>query len=264
MSAFFPERQGAAPRLAVFLHAGDPPLGVLRDVLALLDARGVECLELAVPFADPPTGGPVIRRSARRALERGVDLDATLALIAAVRPELKTLRIALLADWRHTVKGLAPDELARRVRTAGPDGMLLHGLPSRARPAYYAAARRAGIALVTTCYAGSPVPVREEAARNGSAYVYLVAHYGRSGMAPAPTAAKLKPAVEDLRRRTSAPIAVGFGLARREDLEDMRETGADAAVVGSAFVARVERALEHGRDVVEVLGAFLDGLGRTG
>ncbi|HEV7758216.1 MAG TPA: tryptophan synthase subunit alpha, partial [Acidimicrobiales bacterium] len=152
------------PGLVLFLNAGDPPLDQLPDILRALDAAGVDCLELAVPFPDSPTDGPVIRRSAQRALARGVDLDAVLDLVAATRPTLRHLRVALFADWSHTVKRLPLDDVLRRVAAAGADGFLLHGLPPRRRADYHAAAHHAGLPLVTTCYLTSPPAVVADAA----------------------------------------------------------------------------------------------------
>jgi tryptophan synthase alpha chain len=259
--AFFAERPAARLGLALFLNAGDPPLSVLEDVVALLDARGVDCLELAVPFPNSASDGPVIRRSASRALARGADLDSTLAFVEAVRPRLTRLRIALLADWRHTVRALPAEAFLGRAQRAGVDGLLVHGLPPRARPALYATAADLGVPLVTTCYAGSEPAVLDEAARYAGAYVYLVAHHGRSGSAPAPDHRALAPVVAALRRRTRSPIAVGFGVRKPDHLDRLRAIGADAAVIGSACVACVEAALAEGRDVVAALESFLAQLG---
>jgi tryptophan synthase alpha chain len=77
---------------------------VLRDVVAMLDDLQVDCLELAVPFPDSFTDGPVVRRSASRALARGVDLPAVLGFLADAADGLRHTKIALLADWSHTVK----------------------------------------------------------------------------------------------------------------------------------------------------------------
>ncbi|MFE9932648.1 tryptophan synthase subunit alpha [Streptomyces sp. NPDC005533] len=253
--SFFPTRRpGGTPGLALFLNAGDPPLPVLRDLVLMLDEEGVDCLELAVPFPDSVTDGPVVRRSARRALEAGgADLDDVLAFIADVRPHLAHLRIALLADWSHS---LAHRDLAAttgEIAAAGADGLLLHALPPRLREAHLESARAAGLAVVTTCYASSPAEVRARAAAQARAYLYLVAHYGRSGTAPAAGHAALAQTVTDLRAHTTSPIAVGFGVSTRQDVEAVGASGADAAIIGSAAVAAVERARADG---VDVTGAF--------
>jgi tryptophan synthase alpha chain len=244
-----PDRSG----LALFLNAGDPPLDQLPDVLRTLDDGGVDWLELAVPFPDSPTDGPVIRRSAQRALARGVGLDDVLDLVAATRPALRHLRIALFADWSHTVKRLPLDDVLRRVADAGADGFLLHGLPPRRRADYHATAHQADLPIVTTCYLTSPPAVVAEAAAHATAYLYLVAQYGRSGTTGAPDEAELAGAIATVKALTRAPVAVGFGVRTAEDVARVHRLGADLAIVGTAAVAAVERAGAEGRDVAATL-----------
>jgi tryptophan synthase alpha chain len=248
------------PRLALFVNAGDPPLDVLGDVVRMLDEAGVDCLELAVPFPDSVTDGPVIRRSADRALAAGVGLDETLAFVAGVRPELRHLRIALFADWSHTVRPLSLRTTIGRVADAGADGLLVHALPPRARPAYHRAAQEAGLPVVTTCYAGSDGEVMAEAAAHASAYLYLVAHYGRSGTVPAGGHGHLAGTVARLREATTAPIAVGFGVRSADDVARVHDLGADAAIVGTAAVSVIERAVTERRDVVADMRDFVGDL----
>ncbi|OKK14807.1 tryptophan synthase subunit alpha [Streptomyces sp. CB00455] len=255
---FAHRRPGGPPGLALFLNAGDPPLPVLRDLVLMLDEEGVDCLELAVPFPDSVTDGPVVRRSARRALDRGgAGLDDVLAFIADVRPHLAHLRIALLADWSHSLKHRDLADATREIAAAGADGLLVHALPPRLREPHLESAEAAGLPVVTTCYASSPADTRAQAAARASAYLYLVAHYGRSGTAPAAGHAALAQTVTGLRAHTTSPIAVGFGVSTRQDVEAVGAAGADAAIIGSAAVAVVERAQEAGHDVTGAFRAFV-------
>ncbi|MFD4241936.1 tryptophan synthase subunit alpha [Streptomyces sp. NPDC058525] len=262
--AFFARRRPGRPGLAVFLNAGDPPLERLPELAAMLDENEVDCLELAVPFPDSVTDGPVVRRSADRALATGAGLEQTLAAVARIRPGLRRLKIALLADWSHTVRGTAAEDFAAAVRDAGCDGLLLHGVPPRLRTAHYEAAHRAGLPLVTTCYAVSGPEAVAEAARHATAYLYLVAHYGRSGTSAAPDPARLSRALATLRAASDAPVAVGFGVKTAGDIAHLAGLGADAAVVGSAGVARIEAALTQGRDPVEEFASFVRELRTAG
>ena len=262
MARFFEPHDGQ-PGLAVFLNAGDPPLDVMRELVLHLDECRVDCLEVAVPFPNSASDGPVIRESAARALERGVDRDAVLAFVEDVRPELQHLKIALLADWSHSIKRTPLPEFLAMVKGTGADGLLVHGLPPRLREQYYEAAAAAGQPIVTTCYASSEPPVLAEAAEHAGAYVYLVAHYGRSGTVGPPDHSALVPVIGELRARTDAPIAVGFGVKRRTDIEALGAVGADGAIVGSACVKRVADAQAAGRDVVEDFHGLLVELGQA-
>jgi tryptophan synthase alpha chain len=260
---FFADRVPGRPGLALFLNAGDPPLDTFRELVLMLDAARVDCLELAVPFPNSASDGPVIRASAARALEDGIDTDAVLGFVQRVRPELHHLKIALLADWSYSIKRTPMPEFLARVRESGADGLLVHGLPPRLRQGYYEAASESGMPIVTTCYSSSETPVLDEAAEHGSAYIYLVAQYGRSGTVGPPDHSVLTPVLERLRERARVPIAVGFGVKNRSHIDGLAAVGADAAIVGSTCVARVAAAREAGRDVVEDFRGLLAELGQV-
>jgi tryptophan synthase alpha chain len=260
---FFADRAPGRPGLALFLNAGDPPLDVFRELVLMLDAARVDCLELAVPFPNSASDGPVIRASAARALADGIDTDAVLGFVERVRPELSHLKIALLADWSYSIKRTPMPDFLSRVRDSGADGLLVHGLPPRLKAGYYEAAEQTGMPIVTTCYSSSDPAVLDEAADHGSAYIYLVAAYGRSGTVGPPDHSVLVPVLERLRERARVPVAVGFGVKDRSHIDGLGEVGADAAIVGSTCVARVTAAREAGRDVVEDFRGLLVELGQV-
>lgn len=277
--AFFPGRGAGAAGLAVYLTAGDLAEPELRRVLALLNEYRVDCLELAVPFPDSATDGVEIRESADRALRRGYDLERTLELLPRLRAESPHTRLALLVDWSHSLRGRDLGACLREMRAAGVDGVLVHGLPPVLAEFYLSEAAAAGMPVITTCYLDVSSPeVLDAAARDSGAYLYLVSRYGRSGpgsgtarlraLLPGGAAAAggappeprpLPEAIARLRAAGSAPVAVGFGVSTAEDVARVAAAGADAAILGTAFV----RALEEGRgrgDLEGAARAFLDTL----
>ncbi|WNF28376.1 tryptophan synthase subunit alpha [Streptomyces sp. C11-1] len=256
MSDLFPR----PPGLAVFLNAGDPPFDVLDDVADMLDEHEVDVLELGVPFPDSISDGPVIRRSADRALAAGTDLKDALAFVERSRSRHRHLRVVVLADWAHTVRPRSMAQVITAVAASGAAGVLLHGAPPRVRPDFYDRAGAAGLPVVTTCYATSAPGIVAEAAAHASAYVYLVTHYGTSGSGPAPDQGALRAPIDALRTLTDVPVAAGFGVRTAADVERVHAAGADAAVVGSPVVACAEAALVAGRDVAADLGALVTGL----
>jgi tryptophan synthase alpha chain len=257
---FFARRRPGEPGLAVFLNAGDPPLSLFADLVQMLDALRVDCLELAVPFPDSCTDGPVIRRSAARALRTGVDLAAVLGALGTVRAELTHLRVALLVDWSHTIKPAPLPEFLARLADSAADALLVHGLPPRLRPGYYRAAHAHQLPIITTCYPRSSALVQADAAAHASAYLYLVAHYGRSGHRPAAGFNELAPVLGALRAQTTAPVAVGFGVQDHRDVRALAEIGADAVVIGSAGVQQVEHALATHTDPIPALAGVVQAL----
>ena len=128
-------------------------------------------------------------------------------------------------------------------------------------------AGRPGMALFLN--AGDPpldkfeelVMLLDEAAEHGSAYIYLVAAYGRSGTVGPPDLNTLVPVMAALRETAKVPIAVGFGVKTRAHIDGLGEVGADAAIVGSACVKCVTDSLANGTDVIEDFRALLLELG---
>lgn len=246
--------------LALFVNAGDPGDDDLVAIVSEMEKAGVDCVELAVPFPDSFTDGPVIRRSARRALDRGTDLPSTLALVRRLRAATREIRIALLVDWSHSLKHLDLEVALHEIADAGADAVLVHGLPPMLRPEYVDAAARAALPVVSTCYHGtSSGDTLAAAARDASGYVYLVARYGRSGSRSDDALASIGDTIGVLRAATTVPIAVGFGVSSADDVRRVRDAGADAAIVGTACVAAIESGLEDG-DVVGSIRRFLDQL----
>ena len=130
---------------------------------------------------------------------------------------------------------------------------MLHGLPPRLREDYYARRGRAQTCRWSPPATRTPPTTRGgESAAHASAYLYLVAHYGRSGARPPGGFAALAGPISRLRTETSAPIAVGFGVRTRADVVALHTAGADAVVIGSATVEQVENG-----DPVENLADFV-------
>ncbi len=257
---------GARLPLIVFVNAGDPSLDATADLLRALDDAGVAGVELCVPYANPFTDGATLRRSHERALANGIGLDDVLALVAGLRRDGLHLPLYLMVDWSHTVRGLGIEALVARIGTAHAQaqlqGLLVHGLPPRLRDPLHRAACAAGLPLVRTRYLGRPGPLAAETGPQPRvAFDYLVASYGASGGQPVPLADTLAD-LPEVARDTSAPRYVGFGVLTADDVAQVLAAGADGAVIGSAFVAALERHLsrpetlgDHARDFIRSLCA---------
>ncbi len=258
---FFEQTKTDEIGLAIFLNAGDPPLAVLPDVLRMLDEHGVDCVELAVPFRDSVSDGQVIKDSAERALRSGVGLRETLDCVAAVRPSLQRLRIALFADWQHCVAPLGIRPFVRAVAESGCDALLVHATPAPRRHEVYETVHELGVGFVSTCYAQSRTSVMQEAIANATAYLYLVSRYGRSGSGQGSIEAVVGAVGRLKELGVAAPTALGFGIRTCEDIARAAANGADAAIVGSAFVSIIGEAHAQGvLDPVDELAQFVRGL----
>jgi tryptophan synthase alpha chain len=243
------------PGLVIYLTVGDPDLATSRDVaLSAIDA-GADVLELGVPFSDPIADGPVIQRASDRALARGTRLTDVLALAA----ELRALRPSaglIVFTYYNPVLRLGLERFCSQAAASGVDGVLLTDMIVEEADEYLAHARRHGLAPIFLATPTSPDQRLEKIAKVSQGFIYAVSRTGITGIQQN-VAADARRLVERLRHFTQLPIAVGFGISTPEHVAEVGEF-ADAAVIGTAIVALIEKAAP-GNAAASVAG-FLHGL----
>jgi tryptophan synthase alpha chain len=243
------------PGLVIYLTVGDPDLATSRDVaLAAIDA-GADVLELGVPFSDPVADGPVIQRASDRALAHGTRLTDVLALAA----ELRALRPSvglIIFSYFNPILRLGLERFCSQAADSGVDGVLITDMIVEEADEYLAHAHRHGLAPVFLATPTSTDQRLEKIAKVCQGFVYAVSRTGITGVQQN-VAADARRLVERLRRFTQLPIAVGFGISTPEHVAEVGEF-ADAAVIGTAIVALIEKAAP-GNAPANVAG-FLQGL----
>jgi len=247
------------PGLVVYVTAGDPSLDVTREiVLSAIDA-GADVIELGVPFSDPLADGPIIQRASERAVKAGVSLRDVLGLareIRAARPETGLVIFSYLNPiLRYGLSRFADDAAA-----AGVDGVLATDMIVEEAAEYLAELARVNLAPVFLAAPTSPDERLEAIAAHSKGFIYAISRTGITGKQQSVTsdAAAL---VGRIRRWTTLPVAVGFGISNADHVAQVAEF-ADAAVVGSAIVELIERtAAENGPQAAPgAVARFIKGL----
>jgi len=226
------------PGLVVYLTAGDPSLEATRAIaLEAIDA-GADVLELGVPFSDPLADGPVIQRASERSLARGTSLTNVLALTREIRAARPKAGLILFSYFnpilRYGLKRFADDAAA-----AGADGVLVTDIIVEEAGEYLAEMARVGLAPVFLAAPTSPDDRLKAIATHSKGFVYSISRTGITGKQQSLTA-DAAALVARLRRWTTLPVAVGFGISNAEHVAQVAEF-ADAAVVGSAIVELIEK-----------------------
>ncbi|HEY6490389.1 MAG: tryptophan synthase subunit alpha [Terracidiphilus sp.] len=226
------------PGLVVYFTAGDPSLETTRAIaLESIDA-GADVIELGVPFSDPLADGPVIQRASERALARGTRLKDVLTLageIRAARPQAGLI----LFTYCNPVLRYGLRKFADEAAAAGADGVLLLDMIVEEADAYLKEMERVSLAPVFLASPTSPDERLEAIAKHSKGFVYAISRTGITGTRQSLTAdgAEL---VARIRRWTTLPVVVGFGISNAEHFAQVAEF-ADAAAVGSAIVELIER-----------------------
>ena len=246
------------PGLVAYLTAGDPDLETTREIaLAAID-NGADVIELGVPFSDPLADGPVIQRASGRAVAKGVRLTDVLTLAAELRAARPRAGLVLFSYLNPVVR-LGMREFCARAAEAGADGVLLTDMIVEEAGEYLDAMHGNGLKPIFLAAPTSPDARLKAICAVTEGFVYAVSRVGITG-AQTSVASDAETLVARLRKHTTLPIAVGFGIS---NAEHVRAVGAfaDAAVIGSALVALIEGS--ERAEAAKVVGKFLAGL-RTG
>jgi tryptophan synthase alpha chain len=235
------------PGLVVYLTAGDPSLDATRAIaLAAIDA-GADVIELGVPFSDPLADGPVIQRASERAVARGTRLRDVLGLAAEIRAARPAAGLVIFS-YINPILRYGLHRFVHDAAAAGADGVLAIDLIVEEAAEYLAEMERVGLAPIFLAAPTSPDERLEAIATNSKGFIYAISRVGITGTQQSLTA-DAAALVERIRRFSNQfsnkdgsklPVAVGFGISNAEHVAQVAEF-ADAAVIGSAIVALIER-----------------------
>lgn len=238
-----------------FITAGDPDLETTCALFLELARAGASLIELGVPFSDPMADGPVIQRASERALRNRVGVGDVLTVIADARRETDVP--VVLFSYYNPLLQFGAEKLCAEAASAGVDGMLVTDLaPEEADEFALTLSRHALDLIFLVAPTSTDARLRRIAERAGG-FIYAVSRAGVTGVRQ-DSSAEAERLVARVRAVSDLPVAVGFGISTREQVEDVWRY-ADGAVVGSAIVAEIERRVGQ-PDLVAQVGRFARGL----
>ncbi len=225
------------PGLVAYVTCGDPNLDATREIVLAAIQAGADVIELGVPFSDPVADGPVIQRASERALKNGTSLGDVLHLARDVRRHSDAGLV--LFSYVNPVLRMGMGPFAKAGRDAGIDGVLLTDMTVEEGDEY---SRCMHANHLATIFLAAPTSTDRRLKRIAQAcrgFVYAVSRTGVTG-AQKQLAGDARSLVQRIRKYTTLPVAVGFGISNAQQFAEAGEF-ADAAVVGSAIVQAIEQ-----------------------
>ena len=224
--------------LVAYITAGDPSLEASEKIVLAAAEAGADVIELGVPFSDPVADGPTIQRASERALRGGTTLAGVIELVRRLRTHTDVPLI--LFSYFNPMLQMGIENFGDAAAAAGADGVLATDLTPEEAGEYRAGIQTRGL---DTIFLAAPTSTDERLARIAecsSGFLYLISRTGVTGAREA-LPEELPTLARRVRRFTKLPIAIGFGISQPAQVSVLGGI-ADAAVVGSALVAEVEKA----------------------
>jgi tryptophan synthase alpha chain len=241
--------------LIPFITAGDPNLDVTRELIIELAQAGSTIIELGVPFSDPMADGPVIQRSSARALRNNCGVEEILETVGKVRRQTEVPIV--LFSYYNPLLQFGVERLAREAARTGVDGILVTDLAPEESVEFQKALSARQIDMIYLVAPTSTDSRLRMIAARANGFIYAVSRTGVTGTRKE-SSQDAEILVTRVRAVTDLPVAVGFGMSNRTQVESVLRY-ADAAVVGSAIVAEIEKRSGN-EGLVSDVGAFVRSL----
>ncbi len=238
-AAFEKLRTEGGTALMPFLSVGDPDIPTTVEIIVKLAEAGADMIELGVPYSDPLADGPVIQRSSERALRNRLTILDCIQVAEDARKAGADIPF-ILFTYYNPVLQLGLDTFFRLVQDKGISGLIIPDLPIEEDEEVRGMAEAAGIHLIPLVAPTSHDRITRIASK-ARGFVYCVSSLGVTGVR-SDFHAGIDDFLRTVREASSVPIAVGFGISNREQVE--RFAGkCDGVIVGSAIVRQIEEAI---------------------
>ena len=225
--------------LIAYIMAGFPNEKATIATIRGLVKGGTDIIELGFPFSDPLADGPVIQNASTVSLEKGTKITKFFSLVKKIRKETDIPLV--LMTYTNILYHKGYSKFISEAKKVGIDGFILPDMSVEESKEYLKAAKN----NADTIFLISPNTNKtrvQKITKASSGFLYLVAVFGTTGVKTGIKKYTLD-AIKQVKKQTKGkiPIGVGFGISTPEDVKKYIKAGADAVIVGSAYLKLIEK-----------------------
>jgi tryptophan synthase alpha chain len=249
------KRQGRSA-FVTFLMGGDPDPATSLAIIKALPKAGADIIEIGIPFTDPMADGPAVQAAGRRELNAGMTVTRTLQMIHDFRKGEGSTPVVLMGYY-NPIYIYGVEKFLTDAKAAGVDGLIVVDLPPEEDSELCIPAMKAGLNFIRLATPTTDDKRLPAVLANTSGFVYYVSITGITGSAAADSTA-VGAAVARIKRHTTLPVCVGFGIRTADAARGIAERS-DGAVVGSALVDALSGSLDaEGKATAKTVNAVAD------
>ena len=216
--------------------AGDPDVYTTSQIILGLQESGADVIEIGIPYSDPLADGPVLQESAARALSSGTTPVKVLEMISSLKGKLTTPLV--LFTYSNPLLSYGINDFCKHASLSGACGLVVPDLPLEEAEVISPIAKSYGLDLILLVAPTSPKERIIKIATKSQGFTYLVSVTGVTGERSMMDC-RVNNLVKEIKDISRNPLAIGFGISGPEQVNQVKNIGADAAIVGSALVKRI-------------------------
>jgi len=239
--------------LIAFITAGYPDLATTEKLVLELEKKGVDIIELGVPFSDPLADGPVIQEASVYSLKKGTNLVKILDLVRKLR---KNTDIPVcLMTYYNPVFCFGEKRFVDKAVACGVDGVIIPDLTPEEAKEFIQYANKKGLANICFVAPTSSNARIKMISKIDKGFIYYVSLTGVTGSRKN-LSADLKANLTKIKKITAKPVCVGFGISNAQQVKEAGRI-CDGVIIGSAIVAKIKENIGRG-DLAQRVGSFVE------
>ncbi|WP_456472645.1 tryptophan synthase subunit alpha [Methanocaldococcus sp.] len=236
-----------------FYVGGDPDYETSLKALERI-AKHADIIEIGIPFSDPVADGLTIQKADVRALNSGMTPIKAFELAKELNKKYPNTPKVFLTYYNIVFK-MGEEEFVKRCKDSNVDGIIIPDLPIEEAENLYKLCKKYGINLIFLIAPTTPDERIKKIVEKASGFIYVVSTTGITGEREK-IAKEAEETVKRVKKYTNLPVCVGFGISKKEHVEEITKI-ADGAIVGSAIVKLVEKNLDDKEKLLYEIESFV-------
>ena len=232
-----------------FLTCGDPDFETTKELILMMQAEGVDLIELGIPFSDPMAEGPVISSANERALAKGASTKKVFQMVEALKGQVHVPLVFM--TYANVLFSYGSEAFLKKCKEVNISGIIIPDIPYEEKEEFTGLCQEYGVAFVSFIAPTSKERI-QMIAKETEGFLYCVSSLGVTGMRSEITA-DVAGMVSLAKEVTQTPVAVGFGISNAQQAKQMSES-ADGIIIGSAIVKLIGT---YGKASIEPVRSFI-------
>lgn len=224
--------------LSVYFTAGYPRLNDTLPIIEELVAKGVDLIEVGIPFSDPMADGEVIQQSGQVALNNGISLKGIFEQLKDVRQNIDIPLIMM--GYLNPIMQYGIDNFCRDCAANGIDGMIIPDLPfADYLKDYKPVADRYGLKCIMLITPETSEERIRQIDEHTDGFIYMVSTAATTGTQNRFSDQTLDYFHRIDRMNLRNPRLIGFGISNKSTFEAAQEAS-NGAIIGSGFIKALQ------------------------